>query len=976
MKTSFCIDFDHIVIGSGLAGLSSALRLADNGGRVVVATKQAMNDSNTNYAQGGVACVMDNADSFDEHIEDTLKAGGGLCKADIVRQIIEAGPEVINDLIARGAHFTTRGELGLEDGKEEFDLGKEGGHRKRRVLHSGDITGAEIQHILTDACRQHKNITLLENHIAIDLITTQRLGSEGNNVCLGAYVLDRNNNTIKTLRGFTTTIATGGSGKVYLYTSNPDIACGGGIAMCYRANVPIANMEFFQFHPTILYHPQMRSFLISEAVRGEGAVLQRKEADGDYIEFMSQYHEMASLAPRDVVARAIDHEMKRSGADCVFLDITHHDEEVLKRRFPNIFAECMKAGINMGEERIPVVPAAHYQCGGVKTDINGFTGIDGLYAVGEVACTGLHGANRLASNSLLEALVLAKFSTSEIAEKLQTLKATFPTEQIPLWSCGDATDSDELVVLSHNWDEIRHFMWDYVGIVRTNKRLERAKTRIKLIRQEIDKFYWDFLVTPDLIELRNIASVAEIIIDSALSRKESRGLHFNADYPETRAELDCVDTVIQRVGKKTYPTTPKKSNNKMKNGLNVAQYITDIVDRLQQAGYETYIVGGAIRDLMLKRPPKDYDLSTAATPEQIKKVFGGRRARIIGRRFKLVHLYHGREIIEISTFRSAPVKTGKPKSEKFADMPEQMIFHDNEYGTSEEDAFRRDFTVNALFYDPVTGKTIDHTGYGLSDIRDGVVRVIGDAELRFEEDPVRLIRALKLVGQYGFKLCAESEQALLNSLEMLTHASESRLSLELEKILKGAYCDRIFAAFKRYGLLKVYLPYLDKTWDTAPGQYAMRLLAGRNSRILAGKYRDSISMAMAAIALPFIEENYGSKGGALWSYDFDSTPQIIHGVIKKVFAPHHMIKRLNFSAQKMLQLQTALLDTEQGERVIRQKGYAHARELMIIQHEAIGNFAEVVDKWPKRISTSHHRQPFNNNRRRKPKRSPHKSNDK
>jgi L-aspartate oxidase len=547
METSFCVDFDHIVIGSGLAGLASALRLADNGGQVALVTKQQINDTNTNYAQGGIACVTDVTDSFSEHVEDTLKAGAGLCNEDIVRQIVEAGPDVINDLIKLGAHFTTRGELGLEDGKEEFDLGKEGGHTKRRVLHAGDITGAEVQNILAESCRQHSNITILENHIAIDLITTQRLGSDGRNVCLGAYVLDRVNDTIKTLRGFTTTIATGGSGKVYLYTSNPDIACGGGIAMCYRANVPIANMEFFQFHPTILYHPQMRSFLISEAVRGEGAVLQRKTADGRYVEFMHQYHEMASLAPRDVVARAIDHEMKRSGADCVFLDITQHDEDVLKRRFPNIFAECLKAGINMAEERIPVVPAAHYQSGGVKTDINGFTGIDGLYAVGEVACTGLHGANRLASNSLLEALVVAKFSTREITEKLVGLKSNFPTEQIPLWSCGDATDSDELVVLAHNWDEIRRFMWDYVGIVRTNKRLERAKARIKLIRKEIERFYWDFLVTPDLIELRNIASVAEIIIDSALRRKESRGLHFNTDYPETKPELDCVNTIIQRM---------------------------------------------------------------------------------------------------------------------------------------------------------------------------------------------------------------------------------------------------------------------------------------------------------------------------------------------------------------------------------------------------------------------------------------------
>jgi L-aspartate oxidase len=544
METSVCVDFDHIIIGSGLAGLSSALRLADNG-RVALITKQKIDDCNTRYAQGGIACVMDASDSFSEHVNDTLNAGGRLCDEKIVRQIVEAGPEAINELIELGAHFTTRGELGLQDHKSEFDLGKEGGHKKRRVLHTGDITGAEIQRVLSESCNNHPNITLLENHIAIDLITTHRLGLDGDNACLGAYVLDSTTKSIKTLRGYSTTIATGGSGKVYLYTSNPDIACGGGIAMCYRANVPIANMEFFQFHPTILFHPKLCSFLISEAVRGEGAVLQRRTHDGRYVGFMDKYHEMGSLAPRDVVARAIDHEMKRSGTDCVFLDITHHDEESLKRRFPNIFAECLKAGINMAEERIPVVPAAHYQCGGVKTDINGFTGIAGLYAVGEVACTGLHGANRLASNSLLEALVIAKFSAKDIVSKFSKQQADFPSDPIPLWSCGDATDSDELVVLSHNWDEIRRFMWDYVGIVRTNKRLERAKARIKFIRNEIEKFYWDFLVTPDLIELRNIASVAEIIIDSALSRKESRGLHFNSDYPELNPDMDCVDTIIQ-----------------------------------------------------------------------------------------------------------------------------------------------------------------------------------------------------------------------------------------------------------------------------------------------------------------------------------------------------------------------------------------------------------------------------------------------
>lgn len=544
MENNDCLEFDHIVIGSGLAGLSSALHLAVFG-RVAIITKRNIDDCNTRYAQGGIACVMGVEDSFDEHVADTLYAGARLCNEEAVRKIVEAGPDVIDELIALGAHFTTRGELGHQKDQGKFDLGKEGGHTKRRILHAGDITGAEVERILVKACQEHPNIEIFENHIAIDLISKQRIGWIGQNACLGVYALDDSQNRVRTFRGLTTTVASGGSGKVYLYTSNPDVACGGGVAMCYRANVPIANMEFFQFHPTILYHPQMRSFLISEAVRGEGAVLKRKTASGKYVEFMDKYHEMKSLAPRDVVARAIDNEMKRSGDECVYLDITHHNEEALRRRFPNIFEECMKAGINMAKEPIPVVPAAHYQCGGVKTDINGFTGINGLYAVGEVACTGLHGANRLASNSLLEALVIAKRSSADIKKNLSDLKENYPTAKVPLWSCGDATDSDELVVISHNWDEIRRFMWDYVGIFRTKKRLERAKARIKMIRKEIEKYYWDFIITRDLIEVRNIASVAEIIIDSALSRSESRGLHFNADYPETDPKLDFVDTVIQ-----------------------------------------------------------------------------------------------------------------------------------------------------------------------------------------------------------------------------------------------------------------------------------------------------------------------------------------------------------------------------------------------------------------------------------------------
>ena len=444
------------------------------------------------------------------------------------------------------------GEVGSK--QNEFDLGREGGHTKRRVLHAGDITGEEIERALVEACKKQKNITIFEYHIAVDLITSERLGWNQENCALGAYILDIRSNQVKTFTASATIVATGGAGKVYLYSSNPDVSCGGGIAMCYRAHIPIANMEFYQFHPTILFHPEAKSFLISEAVRGEGAVLKRMDQDGNLISFMDSYHKLASLAPRDVVARAIDNEMKKHGDDCVFLDIRHKDEEFLHKRFPNIFAKCLEYGINMAKDLIPVVPAAHYCCGGVKTDASGFTGVKGLYALGECASTGLHGANRLASNSLLEALVTANAAAADIISHAEELKRNHAADNIPPWSCGDATDSDELVVISHNWDEIRRFMWDYVGIVRTDKRLERAKTRIKNIRKEIEKYYWDFLITPDLIELRNIASVAEIIIDSAIQRKESRGLHFNADYPTTNPTLDHVETIIL-----ADDSTPKRS---------------------------------------------------------------------------------------------------------------------------------------------------------------------------------------------------------------------------------------------------------------------------------------------------------------------------------------------------------------------------------------------------------------------------------
>ena len=550
MKENRELYFDHLVIGSGLAGLSSALTLAETcPGEIAVVTKGAIDDCNSRLAQGGIACVTDSRDSFDEHLSDTLAAGGHLCNRENALKIIEAGPERIQWLTRTiGTHFTTRGELGdTQADKDEYDLAREGGHHKRRVLHAGDITGEEVERSLIAACRKNPRIHIFEHHIAVDLITKARLGKGlDNDICFGAYVLDTETGTVKTFSSLTTSIATGGCGKVYLCTCNSDVACGAGVAMAYRAFAPIANMEFFQFHPTLLYHPQVKNFLISEALRGEGGVLKMQYRKGEYTEFMHKYHEMKSLAPRDVVARAIDSELKRTGQPCAYLDMTHKSEEFLRKRFPRIFAQCEKLGIDISKTPIPVVPGAHFSCGGVKTEVNGCTGIRGLYAVGETACTGLHGANRLASNSLLETIVMPKLASEHIKAHLEELRKTRPDLPIPPWTTGDATDSDELVVISHNWDEIRRFMWDYVGIVRTNKRLERAKRRIVNIQNEIHKYYWDFHITSDLVELRNIATTAELIIDSAMQRHESRGLHFNADYPERNPELDGVDTVIRK----------------------------------------------------------------------------------------------------------------------------------------------------------------------------------------------------------------------------------------------------------------------------------------------------------------------------------------------------------------------------------------------------------------------------------------------
>jgi len=532
---------DFLIIGSGVAGLTFALKVADYGD-VAIITKRDVMETNTRYAQGGIASVFDKYDSFDLHIQDTLAAGDGLCKEEVVELVVKDGPTRVRELMEWGVQFNL-----YKSDRSVFDLGLEGGHSKNRIVHAEDLTGYEIERALVERIRQNERITLFENHIAIDLITYSKSVKRGvittahEDYCCGAYVLDIEKNEVHTFSARITLLATGGTGKVYLYTSNPDVATGDGIAMAYRAGASVANLEFVQFHPTCLYHPKAKNFLISEAVRGEGGVL----INGEGRPFMEKYDPQKDLACRDVVARAIDNELKRSGHESVYLDISHKDPDFIRRRFPNIYKKCLSFGIDMTNEPIPVVPAAHYMCGGVVTDIDGKTDIKNLFAVGETACTGLHGANRLASNSLLEALVFAHRSALRAIQELKRISSK-AIPDLPPWDTVGTTDSDEVIMVSHNWDEIRRFMWNYVGIVRSNKRLSRAWNRIENIQKEIMAYYWNFTVTADLIELRNIAMVAELIIKSAMARKESRGLHYNIQYPQKDDKKWRKDTILRR----------------------------------------------------------------------------------------------------------------------------------------------------------------------------------------------------------------------------------------------------------------------------------------------------------------------------------------------------------------------------------------------------------------------------------------------
>lgn len=515
---------DFLIIGSGIAGLSLALK-ASLHGTVRLITKRHLSESATDYAQGGLAAVFSQDDSIEAHVQDTLDTGAGLSNETIVRKVVTEAPARIQDLIDWGVRFSPSATP--RSGGSAFELGLEGGHSQRRILHVGDYTGHAVEQVLVDRVRQNPRITRHEHHAAVDLLTRRRLGKKrSRDACGGAYVLDIESGQVRTFLARATALATGGAGKIYLYTSNPDIATGDGMAMAHRAGARLANMEFVQFHPTCLFHPKAKNFLISEALRGEGAILKNRAGK----RFAKEYDPRGELAPRDIVARAIDAELKRTGDECVFLDITHRGPDFIHRRFPKIFAKCLTFGIDITTQPIPVVPAAHYFCGGVSTDVGGRTSLDRLSAVGEVACTGLHGANRLASNSLPEALVFAHAVAETWEDMAQKEFPLLPTD-VPLWNPGRARNPDEQVIIRQVWEEIRRFMWNYVGIVRTTKRLERARRRIALLQKEIQDYYWNFLVTPDLLELRNIAVVAERVIRAGLARHESRGLHHTLDFP-------------------------------------------------------------------------------------------------------------------------------------------------------------------------------------------------------------------------------------------------------------------------------------------------------------------------------------------------------------------------------------------------------------------------------------------------------------
>ena len=544
-------EFDVLIIGSGAAGLSLALRL-DNGYRVAVMSKGPLDDGSTAWAQGGISAVMDDDDSIEQHMADTLDAGAGLCDESAVLHTVSHGKEMITWLQELGVEFTY--ETGL-DGKKYLHLTREGGHTHRRVVHAADATGWAIENALIKNTQKKKNIELFDHHIAIDLITTHKhLAKKNTNQCVGAYVLDTEENKIKTIKAKHVVLATGGASKVYLYTSNPDGASGDGIAMAWRAGCRVANMEFMQFHPTCLYHPTAKSYLITEAVRGEGGKLLLP----DGTEFAHEFDPRGVLAPRDIVARAIDYKMKQMGVDCVYLDISHKPKKFIQKHFPNVYARCLKLGYDMAKEPVPVVPAAHYTCGGVMTDLKGQTDVENLYAIGETTHTGLHGANRMASNSLLECLVFAS-STSELINS-KGAKVSSDVD-IPQWDESRVTEPDEEIVVAHNWDELRRFMWDYVGIVRTNKRLQRAKHRVDLLTSEIDEYYSNFRVSGDLIELRNLTLVADLIIRSALIRKESRGLHYTLDYPDTDSTLENIDTILDPSIVSTLPKPVYASNS-------------------------------------------------------------------------------------------------------------------------------------------------------------------------------------------------------------------------------------------------------------------------------------------------------------------------------------------------------------------------------------------------------------------------------